>query len=94
MVWNHRVVRRDFGGGEVHYSIHEVYYDEPNGPPRSCTMEPVAPYAESVEKNDEDQGLRWVLERMLAALDKPVLDWDEIGGLEFEPDPTGTGHGE
>lgn len=58
MTWNYRVVHT---GDE--YGIHEVYYD-----PTGWTVEPVPVVADSVED------LRDVLNRMLAALDKPVIE--------------------
>jgi hypothetical protein len=67
MSWNHRVMRQHFDSGEVHYGIREVFYDE-DGTVKGWTAEPVDPHGESVD------GLRECLQRMLAALDKPVLD--------------------
>ena len=76
MSWNHRVVRRELPAAEAgaadathEYSIREAYYGL-GGDPQSVswTANPIAPYGESLE------GLRWVLEKMLEALDKPILD--------------------
>ena len=73
--WNHRVVRRTWKPGtedeEVSYSIHETYYGLGDKEDRvSITLEPTAPYADSVE------GLREVLEQMLRALNAPALDYE------------------
>lgn len=80
MTWNYRVMRHEGQGpdiqGECWFTIHEVYYksDGVNDLAVSTadvgyTTEPVAPMAESVDE------LRVTLQRMLTALDKPVLDY-------------------
>lgn len=72
--WNHRVVRRTEDDEEL-LSLHEAHYADgadPAGRPDTITLHPVAPYAEDID------GLRQVLDRMRAALDKPVLDYDDF----------------
>lgn len=73
MSWNHRVVRKEYtypdGYVEVSYGIHEVFYVE-GETSLAFTTNPVAPVGESVEE------LRITLERMLRALDKPVIDYE------------------
>lgn len=87
MVWNHRVVRSESLEGEVLYGIHEAHYDSEKdaeaGNVAATTVHAVDVVAESVE------GLRWVLEKMLASLDKPVLD-----GHELKAGPEGDGRGD
>ena len=66
--WNHRVVERtivEFGKPVKWLGIHEVFYD---GDSVGWTDEPVAVQGETVEE------LRETLHRMLAALDKPVIE--------------------
>ena len=62
--WEHRVYRRKAhpSYGEWEYSIREDYGE------RGYTKDAIAPYGESLES------LRWVLTKMLKALDKPVLE--------------------
>ena len=73
MTWNHRVVRRPDPDGSEHFYIHEAYYPSKNVEKAdSITMEAIGVHAESVED------LRWVLEKMLVALDKPVLEYDDF----------------
>lgn len=72
MSWSHRVVRRQYPSGEVSFALHEVYYDDA-GEPTACTEGAVAPFGESLGE------LRRDLERMLSALDQPVLHLSEIG---------------
>jgi hypothetical protein len=75
-MWNHRVVRRKLTGdeaevaGEYEYAIHEAYYDLPGSeiPNLSWTANAIAPRSETLE------GLRETLERMLRALDQPVIE--------------------
>lgn len=75
--WNHRVVRRVYNPGtdeeEVEHAIHEAHYEVKgkSSGPCSITTEPVRVYS-----SEGVAGLRQVLERMLAALDKPVLDYE------------------
>ena len=54
------------------YSIHEAYYNKGNDKARSITETSVLPVGEDVKE------LRWILERMLEALDKPVLDYEDF----------------
>lgn len=67
MVWNHRVIRHD-EGGETWYAIHEVFYEDPeDDSTASWTLTEIPPVGDSLEN------LRLCLQRMLMALDKPVL---------------------
>lgn len=73
MPWNHRVIRTapDTPDGEAVFAIHEAFYDERmavDAIPHSWTAEPVEVSAEDMD------GLRWMLEKMEACLDKPVLE--------------------
>ena len=78
MLWDYRVIKRMSRGQEV-YVIHEVGFNE-NGEMDSITRDPVYPAAESAEE------LRTVLQGMLEAIDKPIIQLPK--GLEdeyFEP---------
>jgi len=67
MVWNHRVIRHE-KDGETWYAIHKCFYDDTKDDTTiSWTVDEIAPIGEDLH------GLRVTLERMLAALDKPVL---------------------
>lgn len=78
--WNYRIVKKvtkhndpSLGASEdTWFGIHEVYYDA-EGHPEVCSEEPIEPFGESVEE------VRESLKMMMKALDKPVLDYDEIG---------------
>lgn len=84
MTWNHRVMRRTNEHGETWYDIHEVYYEtDPCGVEKlSWTEDAIAPMGETVDE------LREELERMLRALDKPVLEYG--GGDDEARGPTDT----
>lgn len=101
MGWNHRVVRRvfpDAPGTPVLYGIHEAFCDN-QGRVWGITEEPVRVTSDG-EEPDPVAALRWTLDKMLKALDKPVIDYDKIpeeGALtpnwtadldEGEPDET------
>lgn len=88
MGWNHRVMRHlpdpARGEWEAWYAIHEVFYRSDDVDDQAVdssetgyTVDPIAPRADDVDE------LRWVLEQMLAALDKPVLEYRD--GTDAEP---------
>jgi hypothetical protein len=70
MSWRHRIVHRTYThkNGEIEhiYGIHECYTD-----PYGWTENPVDVSSDTVE------GLRWVLEHMLKALDEPIIEGGE-----------------
>jgi hypothetical protein len=71
--WNYRVVRHKGVGVNdmpVMLQIHEVYYE--NGTPDMVTEDPVAAGGETIEE------VRRALELMLAAIEKPILDFDSF----------------
>ena len=65
--WNYRVMRHTDAVGRTHYAIHEAYYNDV-GEVTAWTDEPSAPFGETIEE------LREELERMLRALDYPVIE--------------------
>lgn len=75
-VWNHRVVRRiekrEAGEDEVMYYIHEVHYPEVGAKPEFITTDPIVICGEDVDS------LRWTLEKILKALDSPVLNYEDF----------------
>ena len=70
-VWEYRVVRRESeDGSDEWYSVQEIYLDEDK-----------KPYAYTIDlqvEGDTVTGMRTQLERMLKALDNPVLDESDI----------------
>ena len=69
MSWNHRVMKMK-DEEDDYYQIHEVFYDK-EGNVESYTKNGVTVGGNNIEE------VRWVLQEMLAALDKPVLDYEE-----------------
>jgi hypothetical protein len=73
MSWNYRIIKTD---GEFksmpwkYWAIHEVYYDEA-GNPTHCTKDPM-----TVGCDEGVETIRKVLEMMMLACDKPVLDME------------------
>jgi hypothetical protein len=74
MTWNYRVCKsiyKDDGYEEVNYEIHEAHYN-PDGSIWAVTQNAVSVHGESLEE------IKIVLERMNAALEKPVIDLDDF----------------
>lgn len=72
MTWNYRVVRRpsSFEGGETFLAIHEAYYPKNSDKSDSITEEAARVLGDDLE------GLRRTLQKMLEALEKPILDYE------------------
>lgn len=66
MSWNYRVIRTVHQGCPW-YDIHEVHYDT-DFAPKMFTVNPASVSGETVDD------VRWVLQSMLEALDKEVLE--------------------
>lgn len=78
MSWNYRVIRQKVIVDDEEFdsfAIHEVYYDE-DGKPGSITSDPVEPSGQTLQELGED------LRRMVAALNKPVLEYDDFNDKE------------
>lgn len=71
MSWNHRVVKHVVDDA-VHYTIHEVYYDD-SGVPVAFSESAVPAFGETHEE------LTHCLINQLSALTKPVLDATMFG---------------
>ncbi len=73
MSWNYRVVKTvtkiPLGDMDISYGIHEVYYDE-NGDIVNISESLAHPLSDDLE------GLKWSLERMMEACNKPVIDYN------------------
>lgn len=69
MAWTYRIVRRRTTDG-ITFGIHEAYDDGNIEQPHSVTTDPVPVSGDTVEE------LAATLERMKAALTKPVLELD------------------
>lgn len=78
MTWDHRVVRQ-IVHGEEWFGIHEAFYSLEGK--TVWTEKPVGVVGESIDE------LRETLERMMAALDRPVIDEMERSRSTFVPAP-------
>ena len=74
-VWDYRVVRKESeDGSDEWYSIQEVYYDD--GKPMAQTIDLQI-------EGDTITGMRTQLEKMLEALDNPVMDEMQDASVPF-----------
>ena len=73
MSWSYRVVKQvtkiPLGDMDISYGIHEAYTDE-NGDIVNISEKPSYVIA------DDTEGLKWQLERMMLAVDKPIIDYN------------------
>jgi hypothetical protein len=89
MGWNHRVVYHKAGFVEnnpaltwVEYlAIHEVHYDE-DDKPMMMTEQPVNILSSG--GNEPLVEIKWMLQEMLKATEKPILDFDNLEEIERE----------
>jgi hypothetical protein len=81
MSWNYRVIRTvnkipellrknnpDVGEFDIFYTIHDVYYDDNKDITNIGRESPVI--------GDDIDELKWVLQKMLEACDKPSVDYN------------------
>ena len=72
--WNYRIIRKEseheIMGKWVRFGIHEVYYSD--GKPSMCSVDAMEPHGETLDELKED------LKHFLAALDKPVLNYEDF----------------
>jgi hypothetical protein len=89
MSWNYRVILHKAGElkenpklkWEEYLAIHEVYYDE-NDVPESVTKEPITISGE--EGKNSLVSIKWTLEGILTALQKPILNYDTLEEIDKE----------
>lgn len=67
MSWNHRVFLKKIEDTRI-YSIKEVYYNDETNKISNYTTEDIAPNGETMQE------LKQCLERMLEALNEPILN--------------------
>jgi len=75
MSWNYRLCKSTIDGNTV-YGIHECYNEH------SITVNPITISVCEDQNEIDDEStkkeIRWMLEKMLQALDKPVIDADNL----------------
>ena len=89
MSWNHRVILHEAGQSkdnpdlkwDEHLAIHEVYYDK-NDNPVSVTKESINIIGD--EGKDSLIAIKWTLEKMIEALQKPILNYNTLEEINKE----------
>jgi len=89
MSWNYRIIyhppskyivgKKEFDR-EEYLAIHEVYYDE-NNKEEGVTKDEIIT---GDDGEDALLSLKWILEHMLEALNKPILDYENLTEIEKE----------
>lgn len=76
--WNYRVMKFVDADGEPWHEIREVYYTD---------EKPTAYSGKAADVSSVENiiGLKWVLDRMREALDKPVLEEADFGDSQSAP---------
>jgi hypothetical protein len=72
--WNYRILAKKVSD-EVQYGIHEVHYEDDI--PVGCTENPVYPITFG-DEGDPIENLKWQLDAIKLALEKPILDYDNF----------------
>lgn len=72
--WNYRVLARKIEN-EIQYGFYEVHYEHDK--PVACTENPVYPTGFD-DDNDTIESIRWQLDAMKLATEKPILDYDNF----------------
>jgi len=78
MSWNYRILKHKqkykYSSNGDYYAIHEVMYE--NNKPHSCTKDPIDIVGEDIKS------IKWQLDNIKKALNKPVIDYDYFVKLE------------
>lgn len=72
--WNYRILARKINN-EIQYGVYEVHYED--NEPIACTKNPVYPIAFE-EDDDPIQSIKWQLDAMRLASEKPILNYDNF----------------
>jgi len=72
--WNYRILARKILD-EVQYGFYEVHYE--NDIPIACTENPTYPLSFNSD-DDPVESIRWQLDAMKLASEKPILDYDNF----------------
>jgi hypothetical protein len=75
--WNYRILARKISNKDIEYGLYEVHYDDYDNP-IACTENPVYPISFSSESEDPLNSIKWQLDAMKVATEKPVLDYDSF----------------
>ena len=76
--WNYRVLAKTLKNvNDVHFGIYEVHYDE-NDEPIGFEENPTDIVTFTSYGKDPVESLKWYLDMMKLALEKPILDYDNF----------------
>ena len=89
MSWNYRIIYHKAEKMKEHpeiqfeeyLAVHEVYYDE-DGNPNSIAKEPIMVAGE--EGKDSLLSIKWTLEKITEAMNKPILNYDNLEEINKE----------
>lgn len=73
--WNYRILARKIEN-EIQFGFYEVHYE--NDKPIACTENPVYPLSFDNNVEDPIESIKWQLDAMKLATDKPVIDYDNF----------------
>lgn len=73
--WNYRLLAKRTSN-DVRFGIYEVHYKDDK--PTSCTVNEINPVTFASDIEDQVESMKWQLEMMLKACDKPILDYDNF----------------
>jgi hypothetical protein len=77
--WNYRILAKRIDDKEhVEYALYEVHYE--NDIPVACTINSVSPisFDEDIKLEDSIESIKWQLDAMKLACNKPILDYDNF----------------
>jgi hypothetical protein len=72
--WNYRILAKRTKSNKIEFGFYEVYYE--NDIPISCTNNPIPLLSYSDDYDEPIKSLKWQLEAMKLASEKPILDYD------------------
>jgi len=74
--WNYRILSKKVNN-DIEYGLYEVYYDD-NDIPNSSTKDTMKPVSFDSDIEDPVKAIKWQLDAMKLACEKPVLDYDNF----------------
>jgi len=76
-MWNYRILaKRILNESDVEFGLYEVFYN--NDIPTSYTENSMKPLSFEKESDEPTESIKWILEKMKLACDKPILDYDNF----------------
>jgi hypothetical protein len=76
MHWNYRILAKRVEN-DVEFGLYEVHYAD-DDTIEGCTTNQMSPITFSSYSDDPIKSLKWVLDAMKLACEKPILDYDNF----------------